>query len=72
MSHTVPLTISYHLFQFLIGDYSFAEVRYFNKKRNENDKNTNFLIKSSKKCKESISKYKVAFFTVNFPNCPMM
>ena len=27
--HTVPLTISYHLFQFLIGKYSVAEIRYF-------------------------------------------
>ena len=38
--HTVPLTISYHLFRFLIGQYSVVEIRYFIKKRNNNDKNT--------------------------------
>ena len=37
-------------------------------KRNENYKNTNFLMKSSKKCQESICKYKVAFFTVTRPS----
>ena len=44
--HTVPLTISYHLFRFLIGQYSFVEIRYFIKKRNKNDKNTNLFMKT--------------------------
>ena len=37
--HTAPLTISYHLLRFLISKYSVVEIRYFIKKRNENDKN---------------------------------
>ena len=44
--HTVPLTISYHLFRFLIGQYSFVEIRYFINKRNKNDKNTNLFMKT--------------------------
>ena len=65
--HTVPLTISYHLFRFLIGWYSVAEIRYFIKRKDEYDKNTSFLTKNNKKMPRNIRKYKVAFFTVNSP-----
>ena len=47
--HAFPLTISYHQFQFLIGYYSVAEIWYFIQKRNENDKSTNFLMKTDNK-----------------------
>ena len=51
--HTVPLTISYHLFQFLIGQYSVAEIRYFIKKKKEMKmKKSNFVMKSKKKKKK--------------------
>ena len=70
---TNPLIISYHLFRFLIGQYSVAEIRYFIKKRNERDKNTNFFMKKkTKKRQKSICKYKVAFFTVKSPHWPVM
>ena len=58
--HTVLLTISYHLFWFLIGWYSVVEIWYFIKKRKENGINTIFLMKNNKVClcQESIFKYK--------------
>ena len=40
--NTVPLTISYHQFRFLIGSYSVADNWYFIKKRKKNDKNNFF------------------------------
>ena len=58
--HTVPMTISNHLFQFLIGKYSVAEIWHFIKKRNENNRIKNY--------QENKCKYKVAFFTVNSPH----
>ena len=49
VKQSVPLTILDHQFLFLIGRYSAAEICYFIKKRNENDKNTNFIMKKNKK-----------------------
>ena len=46
--HTVPLTISYHMFWFLYGQYSVVEIQNFIKKRNENNKNKNFDEKQEK------------------------
>ena len=47
---SIPLTISYHQFRFLIGSYSVVEIWYFiKKKRKENYKNTTFLVKHNKK-----------------------
>ena len=40
--HTFPLTMSYHLVQFLTGSYSVVKIRYLIQKINENDKNTHF------------------------------
>ena len=33
--------------------------------KNENDKNTIFLMKNNKKCQKAVCKYKLAFFTLN-------
>ena len=65
---TVPLTISDHLFRFLLINNLLRKFDISSKKRNTNDKKHKFLNEKQKKCLESISKYKVAFFTVNSPN----
>ena len=49
--HTVPLTISYHQFWFLIGWYAVTEIWYLkfdDQKRNENDKNQIFFDEKQK------------------------
>ena len=38
--------MSYQLFRFLSDQYSVAEIQYFIKQRNENDKNNSFLMKN--------------------------
>ena len=43
------MTISCHVFRFLIGEYLVLEIRYIIKERNENDKNINFLMLKNKK-----------------------
>ena len=43
------MTVGDHEFMFLIGQYSVAEILCFIKKNNENDKNTNFMMKNNKK-----------------------
>ena len=47
--HTVPQTVGNHQHTFLIGYYFVADIWYFIKKRNENNKNANFILKSNKK-----------------------
>ena len=42
-----------HQFLFLIGQYFVAEIWYFIKNRNENDKNTNFMRKKNKQMPKS-------------------
>ena len=46
--YKVWLKNPYHQFLFLTGQYSILEICYFIKKRNENDKNTNFMMKTKK------------------------
>ena len=52
VKQSVPLTILDHQFLFLIGRYSAAEICYFIKKRNENDKNKFYNEKEQKKLKK--------------------
>ena len=40
------------------------------KKQNENDKNTDSMMKNNKKFEESTCKHKVAFFILNLPTDP--
>ena len=48
-SSFLSVTISYHLYRFLNGKFSVAEIRYLSwKKENENEKNT-FLMKNNNK-----------------------
>ena len=70
--HTVPLTVGNHQFMFLIGLYSFAEIRYFIKKRNENDKNKSFMTKNNKKIPGTYMKALSNIFTMKSPHPPVM
>ena len=55
ITHTVLLTFVHHQFTFLIGQYAVAEIWYFIKKRDENDKNK-FMMKNSKKISKKYMK----------------
>ena len=46
------MTISCHVFRFLIGEYLVLEIRYIIKERNENDKNKFFDVRKQKNIKK--------------------
>ena len=60
--YTVQVTISYHLFRFLIGQYSVAKIWYFIKNEMKLIQTQIFWWKTRKKYQESICKYKVSSF----------
>ena len=64
------MTIWYYQIRFLTGQCSDAEIWYFIEKRNENDTNTFFWWKTTRKFQKYT--YEVAFFTLNPSHWPLM
>ena len=61
------MTVGNHQFTFLMCSYSVAEIGYLVKKRNEIDKNTNFMMKNNKKSPRNHMKALSKNFFMNSP-----